>query len=338
MHENPAIALEAHLQQLLPAVFTCVVSAKLCLSPDEDHWSLREAAADLIASLTDKYSGKFPDLLSRVCKTYTDALAQDKPLVTVFGGIVGLRALGTHVTKTVLLDQLPLLAQSLSLPMESLRTEPIAVSSLVAEEAEEEDEGGGVVEKWGTASRTAKGGKNPRGSTLLPLSTSSLSSAEHPAEGNGQKPQPSAPITSTATTTTTLSSSAAFSSSSSLQTNKSDLLKKLCQSMEQRFAKDMCREALRVTLGKYMMESLRAPNLPWIFPPQRGERDKRWRKVDSMQLVDLEESLVPFYSVANSQVRLDCIRSPCSLPLLTSPADTHTCMRWLQLCYCNAFV
>jgi hypothetical protein len=32
---NPAVVLEFHLQQLMPAVFTCVVAAKLCGSPDE---------------------------------------------------------------------------------------------------------------------------------------------------------------------------------------------------------------------------------------------------------------------------------------------------------------
>jgi hypothetical protein len=32
---NPAVGLEFHLQQLMPAVFTCVVAAKLCGSPEE---------------------------------------------------------------------------------------------------------------------------------------------------------------------------------------------------------------------------------------------------------------------------------------------------------------
>ena len=35
LHLNPYINLEIHLQQLLPAIFTCVVAAKLCNSPFE---------------------------------------------------------------------------------------------------------------------------------------------------------------------------------------------------------------------------------------------------------------------------------------------------------------
>lgn len=47
-----------------------------------------------------------PDLFARICKTLTDALDDDKSLPTLYGGIVGLCALGQSVVKALLLPQL----------------------------------------------------------------------------------------------------------------------------------------------------------------------------------------------------------------------------------------
>jgi len=100
---NSSVSLEFHLQQLLPAVFTCVVAAKLSSLPSEDHWTLRLLAADLIADFTARYSTQFPDLHPRVCKTFMDAIETDKSLSTMFGGLAGLSAMGTNVIRTLLL-------------------------------------------------------------------------------------------------------------------------------------------------------------------------------------------------------------------------------------------
>lgn len=100
---NSSISLEFHLQQLLPAVFTCVVAAKLSNVPSEDHWTLRLLAADLIADFSVRFSTHFPDLHPRVCKTYLDAIEADKSLSTMFGGLAGLSSMGTNVIRTLLL-------------------------------------------------------------------------------------------------------------------------------------------------------------------------------------------------------------------------------------------
>jgi len=103
---NSSISLEFHLQQLLPAVFTCVVAAKLSNLPSEDHWTLRLLAADLIADFSVRFSTQFPDLHPRVCKTYLDAIEADKSLSTMFGGLAGLSSMGTNVIRTLLLPAL----------------------------------------------------------------------------------------------------------------------------------------------------------------------------------------------------------------------------------------
>ena len=100
---NPHLHVEFHLQQMLPAVFTCIVASKLSASPAEDHWTLRAHAAHVIAKVCAKFSSLFPDLQARVCKTYIDAMQPDKTLASMYGGLVGLSALGQNVVRTILL-------------------------------------------------------------------------------------------------------------------------------------------------------------------------------------------------------------------------------------------
>ena len=122
--ENKTIRLEFHLQQLLPAIFTCIVASRLS-SISENHWKLRSSAAQVIALICKKYSELFPDFQARFCKTYVDALTlsmsailneKDKEkekeiekrtssLATMYGGLVGLHALGHTVVRSLLLPR-----------------------------------------------------------------------------------------------------------------------------------------------------------------------------------------------------------------------------------------
>lgn len=111
---NPFLHVEFHLQQMLPAVFTCIVASRLGQSPTEDHWSLRSHAAIVIAKVCSKFSSLFPDLQARICKTYIDALQSDKSLPSVYGGLVGLSSLGQRVVRTVLLPTISSLVQRLT--------------------------------------------------------------------------------------------------------------------------------------------------------------------------------------------------------------------------------
>lgn len=48
------INIEPYLHQLLPSILTCLVGKRLCMEPDEDHWSLRDYAAELIQLICNK--------------------------------------------------------------------------------------------------------------------------------------------------------------------------------------------------------------------------------------------------------------------------------------------
>lgn len=53
----------------------------------------------------DIFRDEFLDLQPRVYKTYVEALGADKSLVTLFGGVVGLTALGHPVVRSILVRE-----------------------------------------------------------------------------------------------------------------------------------------------------------------------------------------------------------------------------------------
>ena len=84
-------------------MLTCVVGANVSGSPEDDHWSLRSAAAECIAVIVRRYRDSVVDLQPRICKTYLDAFKNDKSLVSVYGGVIGLTVLGHQVIRNLLL-------------------------------------------------------------------------------------------------------------------------------------------------------------------------------------------------------------------------------------------
>lgn len=115
---NPSIKMHFYLQQLVPAILSCIIRPKLGSSSsvstsdgNDDHWTLRMYAANLIAFIIRKYSHHFPDLQARVCKTYLTSLEEvDLSLKTLYGCIYGLYALGHAVIKSLLLPKTDLIA------------------------------------------------------------------------------------------------------------------------------------------------------------------------------------------------------------------------------------
>jgi hypothetical protein len=123
---NPNLSLEFHLQQLLPAVFTCAVARHLTTYAPQvelaggtafDVWSVRLLAAEIASSCCAKYGTLFPDLQLRALKTFraglgadTDAPGGASPSIgTVYGCVAGLAALGDVAISSVLLPHLHLI-------------------------------------------------------------------------------------------------------------------------------------------------------------------------------------------------------------------------------------
>ncbi|XP_066517928.1 transcription initiation factor TFIID subunit 6 [Hoplias malabaricus] len=106
--DNPTLYLEKYLHELLPAVVTCIVSKQLCLRPDVDnHWALRDFAARLMAQSCKTFSTTTNNIQSRITKTFTKSLLDDKTQWTTrYGCIAGLSELGSDVIKTLIIPRL----------------------------------------------------------------------------------------------------------------------------------------------------------------------------------------------------------------------------------------
>ena len=104
MLDNRSLHLDLHLHQMFTPVGTCVVAKKLSTSPYEDHWSLREEAAKCLVKACDMYGHQYTTMKPRIIKLLTEqALREDRPLVTQYGGIVGISLFGPRAVDAFLL-------------------------------------------------------------------------------------------------------------------------------------------------------------------------------------------------------------------------------------------
>ncbi|KAF9996892.1 hypothetical protein BGZ80_010004 [Entomortierella chlamydospora] len=106
--DNDNLFIEPYLHQLMPTILTCVVGKRLGESPaQEDHWSLRSTATDIILMICEKYGSSYHTLQPRVTRTLLRAfLDPEKPLTTHYGAILGLSRMGNEVFKTLVVPNL----------------------------------------------------------------------------------------------------------------------------------------------------------------------------------------------------------------------------------------
>lgn len=104
---NPIFQLELYLHQLLPAILTCLVGRRLCASPRDNHWTLRDYTAVLVGRICRQFGKDYQTLQPRITRTLVDALDNVKrPLTTHYGAILGLSSLGKRVVDLLLRDRL----------------------------------------------------------------------------------------------------------------------------------------------------------------------------------------------------------------------------------------
>mmetsp|Transcript_28047 Transcript_28047/g.42438 ORF Transcript_28047/g.42438 Transcript_28047/m.42438 type:complete len:440 (-) Transcript_28047:1331-2650(-) len=101
--ENPHMHLELHLHQLLPAILTTVVAKNLSARATDNHWALRDDAAQTLRQICDLFGDKYPSLKSTVLKTLCEAIGEDRPLTTVYGGLIGIACFGPRAVDAFVL-------------------------------------------------------------------------------------------------------------------------------------------------------------------------------------------------------------------------------------------
>ncbi|KAJ1679226.1 histone H4-like TAF Taf6, SAGA complex subunit [Spiromyces aspiralis] len=91
----------------MPALLTCLVGKTLCESPEEDHWSLRNKAAMMIAQICTEFGDSYHTLRTRITRTLLRAfLDLSKSLTTHYGAITGLSMLGADVIRVLIVPNI----------------------------------------------------------------------------------------------------------------------------------------------------------------------------------------------------------------------------------------
>jgi len=109
--------VEPYLHQWMPALLTCLVGKRLCTYASEDHWSLRDFAAKIIARICARYGTAYSSMQPRILRTLIHAFLDPlKPLTTHYGAVVGMSALGAAVVEMLLLPNLLFYVRTLQTP------------------------------------------------------------------------------------------------------------------------------------------------------------------------------------------------------------------------------
>lgn len=105
MNENTTLSLDKYLHQLLPGLLTCIVGHRLCENHRHNHWALRDYTAELIKSICQRFDGSYSEIKQRMTATFLDAFRPGRNLSQLYGGIVGLAAMGPLVVKQTLIPK-----------------------------------------------------------------------------------------------------------------------------------------------------------------------------------------------------------------------------------------
>ncbi|KAJ1561654.1 Transcription initiation factor TFIID subunit 6 [Nowakowskiella sp. JEL0078] len=123
LFQNPNIFIEPYLHNVIPVVITCIVSKRLSQSPTEDHWSLREFAAQLIAHIFAKFGSAYHTLQNRISKTLLKAYLD--PLQgygSNYGAIMGLSVLGDEVIRLLMEPNVKIFGENLKADLDDIES------------------------------------------------------------------------------------------------------------------------------------------------------------------------------------------------------------------------
>ena len=106
--DNPSVSMEKCLHEIVPGLISCIISRQVCPRPEiEDHWSLKEMAAKLMASICKRFNSSSNNLQARYTRILTRVLNDHSSNITMhYGAIAGLSELGTETIGTILIPKL----------------------------------------------------------------------------------------------------------------------------------------------------------------------------------------------------------------------------------------
>lgn len=103
----------------MPPILSCLVAKRICESPNENHWSVREFAGKLLGKICRDYGNSYETLQPRVTRTLLRAFLDPlRSLTTHYGAITGLTFLGPSVIKMILIPNMDAYWNTLKSEME----------------------------------------------------------------------------------------------------------------------------------------------------------------------------------------------------------------------------
>lgn len=104
---NPHICLKMYLHEILPAILSCALSKRISKYYYDNHWTLRDFSAYIVATICKTYSNKISNITNRIINIYLKPLQDNsKPLTTVYGALKGLASLGEETVKAYLMPNI----------------------------------------------------------------------------------------------------------------------------------------------------------------------------------------------------------------------------------------
>lgn len=92
---------------MMPPILSCLVAKRICEDPAEDHWPIRQLAAQKMAYICSRYGSTYQTLQPRVTRTLLRAFLDPlKALTTHYGAIMGLTTIGADVVKVLLVPNM----------------------------------------------------------------------------------------------------------------------------------------------------------------------------------------------------------------------------------------
>ncbi|KAK8814131.1 hypothetical protein WA158_007993 [Blastocystis sp. Blastoise] len=110
---NPNINIQPYLHLLIPAILSCLLAKTLSFSPIENHWELREKAAQVLRDICTQYSLSYPELQKRITINISEVFQKKSSLPAIYGAIVCLYSLGPRAISSILLKIYPSLTEHL---------------------------------------------------------------------------------------------------------------------------------------------------------------------------------------------------------------------------------
>nr|CAH7756172.1 unnamed protein product [Callosobruchus chinensis] len=100
---NPHLNLSEQLHIILPAILSCGLATKISRYYYDNHWTLRDFSAYMVATICQTFSNPSNNLINRVIYLYLRPLkSYNCPLTTIYGAVKGIASFGEETVKIFL--------------------------------------------------------------------------------------------------------------------------------------------------------------------------------------------------------------------------------------------